>query len=228
MRQPGWEGSLGESGHTYVYGWVPLLSTWSYHNIVNRLHSNISQKAKKDLVCLFINNMARASWSPGTSGQRTIGLAWMRETFLYVHIATYARSDSRSVCDNLAFSTLLLLDFVLCACIICPPAGSSSPSLQGLPSLSSALASHVSVSSLSWFAPFIVWSTPFHKGPLRKGMWKYTFNVSLKLKYGLSTMLCQYAVQQSENVYFLIFGVSVFGGFLRIHTLLIGWLDIEF
>ena len=35
--QPGWEGSLGENGHMYMYGWVPLLSTWSYHNIVKRL-----------------------------------------------------------------------------------------------------------------------------------------------------------------------------------------------
>ena len=38
MRQPGWEGSLGENGYIYMYGWAPLLSTWNYHNIVNWLY----------------------------------------------------------------------------------------------------------------------------------------------------------------------------------------------
>ena len=38
MWQPGWEGSLGESGYMYMYGWVPLLSTWNYLNIVNHLY----------------------------------------------------------------------------------------------------------------------------------------------------------------------------------------------
>ena len=39
--QLGWEGSLGENAYMYVYGWVPLLSTWNYHNIVNHLYSKI-------------------------------------------------------------------------------------------------------------------------------------------------------------------------------------------
>jgi len=26
-RQPGWEGSLGENGYMYMYGWVALLFT---------------------------------------------------------------------------------------------------------------------------------------------------------------------------------------------------------
>ena len=30
-------GSLGENGYVYTYDWVPLLSTWNYHNIVNLL-----------------------------------------------------------------------------------------------------------------------------------------------------------------------------------------------
>ena len=29
MWQAGWEGSLGENGYMYMYGWVPLLSTWN-------------------------------------------------------------------------------------------------------------------------------------------------------------------------------------------------------
>ena len=44
MWQPGLKGSLGENGYIYLHGWVPLLSTWSYHNIVNQLHSDIKQK----------------------------------------------------------------------------------------------------------------------------------------------------------------------------------------
>ena len=28
-------GSLGEDRYMYMYGWVPLLSTWNYDNIIN-------------------------------------------------------------------------------------------------------------------------------------------------------------------------------------------------
>ena len=41
MWQPGWEESLGENGYMYMYGWVSLLSTWNYHDIVNWLYSKI-------------------------------------------------------------------------------------------------------------------------------------------------------------------------------------------
>ena len=37
----GWEESLGENGYMYMYGWVSLLSTWNYHDIVNWLYSKI-------------------------------------------------------------------------------------------------------------------------------------------------------------------------------------------
>ena len=37
MWQPGWEEGLGENGYVYTYGWVPLLFTWNYYNIVNQL-----------------------------------------------------------------------------------------------------------------------------------------------------------------------------------------------
>ena len=47
MRQPEWERRLGENGYIYMYGWVPLLSTWNYHNIVNQLYPNIKLKVKK-------------------------------------------------------------------------------------------------------------------------------------------------------------------------------------
>ena len=39
-----WEGSLGEKGYMYMYGWVPLLCTWNYHNVVKWLYSNIKEK----------------------------------------------------------------------------------------------------------------------------------------------------------------------------------------
>ena len=32
--QLGWEGCWEENGYVYMYGWVPLLFTWNYHNIV--------------------------------------------------------------------------------------------------------------------------------------------------------------------------------------------------
>ena len=41
MWQAEWEGSLGENWHMYMDGWVPLLSTWNYHYIVNWPYSNI-------------------------------------------------------------------------------------------------------------------------------------------------------------------------------------------
>ena len=37
MCQPRWEGSFGQKRCMYMYGWVPLLSTWNYHNILNQL-----------------------------------------------------------------------------------------------------------------------------------------------------------------------------------------------
>ena len=36
-----WERSLEENGYMYMYGQVPLLSTWNYHNIANWLYANI-------------------------------------------------------------------------------------------------------------------------------------------------------------------------------------------
>ena len=41
-----------------MYGWVPLLATWNYHNIVNQLHSNTKFKKK-----FFLRVGGRDSWS---------------------------------------------------------------------------------------------------------------------------------------------------------------------
>ena len=42
MWQPGSEGSLGENGYLYMCGWLPLPSTWRYHNIVNWLQCSVA------------------------------------------------------------------------------------------------------------------------------------------------------------------------------------------
>ena len=47
--QPGWEGSLGENGYTCMYGWVPLLFTCNYHNIVNQLYPIQKKKELKKI-----------------------------------------------------------------------------------------------------------------------------------------------------------------------------------
>ena len=61
--QPGWEGSFGENGYMYMYGWIPLLSTWNYHNIVNWLYSNIRQKVKKKKKCIPNSATTVGNWS---------------------------------------------------------------------------------------------------------------------------------------------------------------------
>ena len=47
MCQPGWERSLGENRYMCMYGWVPSLFTWNYHNFVNWLCPNTKQKSLK-------------------------------------------------------------------------------------------------------------------------------------------------------------------------------------
>ena len=40
-------GELGENGYMYRHGWIPLLCTGNYHNIVNWLYSNVHKKFKE-------------------------------------------------------------------------------------------------------------------------------------------------------------------------------------
>ena len=61
MWQLGQEGSLGKSGHMYMYSWVPLLFTWNYHNIVNWLSPLLVTQS-----CLTLCNPMDCS-SPGSS-----------------------------------------------------------------------------------------------------------------------------------------------------------------
>ena len=64
--QPGWERSLGENGYMDVYGWVPSLFTWNYHNIVNRL----KKKKKSVLMSYHIaqGTLFSVMWQPGQEG----------------------------------------------------------------------------------------------------------------------------------------------------------------
>ena len=41
MWQPGYKKSVRKTGYMYIYGWVPLLSFWNYHNFVNWLYPSI-------------------------------------------------------------------------------------------------------------------------------------------------------------------------------------------
>ena len=42
-------GVLGRMGYMFMYGWVPSLFTWNYHNIVNQLKSLKGKKRERDL-----------------------------------------------------------------------------------------------------------------------------------------------------------------------------------
>ena len=58
MWQPGWEENL-ENGYMYIYGWVPLPSTWNFHNVVNWLYPNTKKKERKKcasqtLMCTWV------------------------------------------------------------------------------------------------------------------------------------------------------------------------------
>ena len=44
-----WRGVWGENGYIYMYGWDPLMSTRSNHNVVNQLYSNTKLKVYKKI-----------------------------------------------------------------------------------------------------------------------------------------------------------------------------------
>ena len=68
VRQPGWEGSLGENRHMCMYNWVSSRFTWDYDNIVNLLYSKVKKKKKEQSVPTGVafqieqNLMALNSW----------------------------------------------------------------------------------------------------------------------------------------------------------------------
>lgn len=49
-----------DNGNMYIYGWIPSLFTWHYHNTVNQLYPNAKQKVqkkKKAMIQLKINKI---------------------------------------------------------------------------------------------------------------------------------------------------------------------------
>ena len=39
---------LGQNGYKYMYGWVPSLFSWKYHNIVKQLYPNTKENVQKE------------------------------------------------------------------------------------------------------------------------------------------------------------------------------------
>ena len=67
MWQPGHKGSFGENGYVYMYGWVPLLSIWNYHSVVNWLYSYAAAAAAKSLQsCLTLCDPIDGGSPPGS------------------------------------------------------------------------------------------------------------------------------------------------------------------
>ena len=55
--QPGWEERFRENAYMYIHGWVPLLPTWNYYNIVNWLALNIKLKVNKKQVLVDVQEL---------------------------------------------------------------------------------------------------------------------------------------------------------------------------
>ena len=59
----GGKGVWGDNGHGYMYGWVPSLFTWNYHNIVHWLYSNKKLK-QNDLETMHTEVYTCRLWTP--------------------------------------------------------------------------------------------------------------------------------------------------------------------
>lgn len=68
MWQPEWKESLGENVHIHMYGWVPLLYTWDYHNIDN----HYTQFKLKSLIKSIKNHTYINNFSPTMSTYLTL------------------------------------------------------------------------------------------------------------------------------------------------------------
>ena len=88
MWQPWCQGNLGENGYMCMYCWVPLLSTWNYHYIVNWLYSSTNKKLKKKkskCLSMLRGGLALYSFSyclPGFCIQEWAPQSWALEAWL--------------------------------------------------------------------------------------------------------------------------------------------------
>ena len=111
------EGSLGEMGYMCMYGWVPLLSTRNYHNIVNQLYPKIKKFFNVVEVLVFytynyIIPCYEKIWITFDLAVRIIELLYLR-TFLFhtSNIATWLFSQmQRCLCYCLQAKLPLLLE----------------------------------------------------------------------------------------------------------------------
>ena len=76
-----WEGGLEENGYICIYGWVSLLSTWNYHNIVNSYAAAAAAKSLQSCptLCDPIDGSPPGSPVPGILQART--LEWVAISF---------------------------------------------------------------------------------------------------------------------------------------------------
>ena len=76
MWQPGWEQSLGESGYMYMYGWVPSLFTWNYHNIVNWLFAVVQSLSHVRLFAI--------PWTAAHQASLSFTISWSLLKFMSI------------------------------------------------------------------------------------------------------------------------------------------------
>ena len=142
MWQPGWEGSLGENGYMYMYGWVPSLFTWNYHSIPawripwtekpGGLQSMRSQRVRWDLA-----TKQQHSWLTVLGEQQ-------RNSAIHIHISILPQTPLPSrlphnieksfLCYTVGPCWLSILNVTVYTCPSQTPVSSShSPSHSWLP-----------------------------------------------------------------------------------------------
>ena len=93
---------LGENGYMFMYGWVPSLFTWNYHNIVNRLYPNIKKKVQnkikneKETAEIYIKSVL-----PMFSSKRFIVYGLTFRSFIYFE---FIFVNGIRECSNFIFS----------------------------------------------------------------------------------------------------------------------------
>ena len=100
MWQPGWEGSVRENGYMYMCSWIPLLSTWNYHNIVNWLYSNIMATHSSILSW-------RIPWTEEPDGLQSMGLCRVGQDLVtnifQYKIKSFKKAQDRNISVNSSF-----------------------------------------------------------------------------------------------------------------------------
>ena len=80
----------------YIYGWVSLLSTWNYHNVVNQLYSNVRLK-------VFLKN-----------GEKIKGERWFVLIFIDCYVTLSFDLTHHSNPGSLILEPVLLVTMLYC------------------------------------------------------------------------------------------------------------------